>query len=145
MVIILITIALILFILEILTMSTYFIWLALGVLIAGLSAIFIDNVYVLLLIGGISVFITIGLFRNKYILKYTEKNNQDFAYDYLISKQALVTKTVQDNRFDFGEVKINGQLWSAITNKHDEKYQVGETVKILKIDGALLIVEKKGV
>ena len=50
----------------------------------------------------------------------------------------IVTEEIKKN--SIGEIKVDGKRWSAISNM---KILVGENVKVLKIDGVKLIVEKE--
>lgn len=50
----------------------------------------------------------------------------------------LLLKTLKKNVV--GEVKVDGKRWSAVSK---EKCLKGDTVKVLKIDGVKLIVEKE--
>jgi len=62
----------------------------------------------------------------------------------LIGKEALVTLNIPKDLN--GSVKIRGEEWAAISENNSE-IQVGEKVKIIKIDGNKLIVKNltKGV
>ena len=44
-----------------------------------------------------------------------------------------------DNLNSTGKVKVNGELWSAISDSNIEK---GETIKVLSVNGVKLKVEK---
>ena len=50
----------------------------------------------------------------------------------------VVTEEIKKNTV--GEIKVDGKRWSAIS---DKKIGVGSTVKVLKIDGVKLVVEKE--
>lgn len=56
----------------------------------------------------------------------------------LLGKETIVTSTIFKN--NAGSVKIRGEEWTAISENNSE-IQVGEKVKILKIDGNKLIVK----
>lgn len=59
--------------------------------------------------------------------------------DRVIGSAALVTQTI-DNTQAQGQVKVNGQVWSARSNQ-DVVIPVGRDVKILRIEGVKVIVE----
>lgn len=59
--------------------------------------------------------------------------------DRVIGSAALVTQTI-DNTQAQGQVKVNGQVWSARSNQ-DVVIPAGRDVKILRIEGVKVIVE----
>ena len=73
--------------------------------------------------------------------KYVSKNRiEPTNSDALIGKPAVVTKTI-DNINSLGEVKINGQYWSA-RSETDENIDVGSIVTVSSIVGVKLICKK---
>ena len=56
----------------------------------------------------------------------------------VIGKIGDVTKKIEDNHY--GEVKVFGNTWTAYS---DEEIDVGSRVKVLKIDGVKLFVQKE--
>jgi membrane protein implicated in regulation of membrane protease activity len=64
----------------------------------------------------------------------TEKTN----VDSLIGKQVLVTRTITE--FEKGEVKINGQIWSARAEDNAEIAE-GTKCEIVRIEGVQAIVK----
>ena len=58
----------------------------------------------------------------------------------VIEKNGIVVQEI-DNLNSKGQVKVNGELWSAIS-KDGEKISKGSTVIIKSIEGVKLIVEK---
>lgn len=64
-----------------------------------------------------------------------EKNN----IDLMIGKIGLVTEDVMP--FSTGQVKLGGQIWTAIEN-NNKTILKGQKVKVIKIEGVKLIVEQ---
>ena len=60
--------------------------------------------------------------------------------DANIGKEVLVTEDI-DNMLNLGEVKVNGQLWSAKALNED-KIEKNTKVVIRKIEGNKLLVER---
>ena len=58
-------------------------------------------------------------------------------YDALIGQEALVIDPIK--RDSLGQVKVSGQVWTADS---EEPIEVNERVKVLRIEGVKLIVEK---
>ena len=67
------------------------------------------------------------------LLVKDEKTN----LDRVIGMKGIVTENIEKN--DVGEVKVDGKKWSAIA---EEEILVGSTIKVLKINGVKLVVEK---
>lgn len=54
---------------------------------------------------------------------------------------ALVIETI-NNKEGTGLVKINGDVWRAFAEDDEEVIEKGEHVKILKVEGAHVVVKK---
>ena len=54
--------------------------------------------------------------------------------------KGVVIKEINSTE-DVGQVKVAGELWSAIT-LNDEKIKINEIVKVTKVDGVKLVVTK---
>jgi membrane protein implicated in regulation of membrane protease activity len=57
--------------------------------------------------------------------------------DALVGKKALVTETVDEHN---GQVKVNGEIWSARAYDETEVLEPGRTVTIMSISGATAVV-----
>jgi len=57
----------------------------------------------------------------------------------LVGRKAYVTKDIRPN--EMGLVKFEGQIWTAGAASDDE-IKVGETVKIVSVEGAKVVVTK---
>ena len=55
-------------------------------------------------------------------------------------KKGVVIKEINSTE-DVGQVKVAGELWSAIT-LNDEKIKINEIVEVTKVDGVKLVVTK---
>jgi membrane protein implicated in regulation of membrane protease activity len=60
--------------------------------------------------------------------------------DDLIGRDALVTKKIA--KFEKGEAKIRGQIWTAIS-ENDEEIEENTECIIVKIEGVKLVVKRK--
>ena len=127
------------FIIEIATVGFLIFWLGIGALLAMIVSFFTDSLLIQTAVFVISSSVLIPLTKpivNKYFDdgKTIAKN----AYG-LIGKIGVVTTAI--NTLDAtGQVKVNGEIWSA---KADEDIKQGTKVEILKIDGVKLIVKSK--
>ena len=127
-------------VLEIVTTQLVSVWFAVGALaaffvaLAGVEALWIQLV-VFVIVSLIAVVVTRPLVR-KMVNTKAEPTNADMV----IEKIGIVTDKI-DNIAETGLVKVNGSLWTART--HDGTViENGEKVKVLKISGVKLIVER---
>lgn len=126
-------------VLEASTAQLICIWFAGGSFIALISALCSVGVFAQWVIFIISSAIILSLTRpivNKLKKNGKEKTN----IDALIGKTCVVKEEI-DNLKECGRVSINGIEWSA-RNVQDGTIEEGVTVKVLKIEGVKLIVER---
>ncbi len=132
------TVLLIVFIIaEVATLGLTFIWFAVGALAALIISFFIKNIYIQ---GAIFIIVTaITLIFTKKVFVNHLKLGQNKTNVYtLIDKKAVVTKKITTS--EFGQVKVNNQIWTAKTETSD--ILEDKTVIIKKIEGVKLIVEE---
>lgn len=122
---------------EIATVSLVSIWFVASGIVAMILSFFIEDTAVIT-----TIFILLGIFlliiSRPIVNKLKSKDNEKTNLDRIIGESAIVTEDIKKN--EVGEVKVDGKKWSAISK---EKCLKGDTVKILKIDGVKLIVEKE--
>ncbi len=122
---------------EIATVNLVSIWfVASGIVAMVLSFIIADTATVT------TIFILLGILlliiSRPIVNKLRSKDNEKTNLDRIIGERAIVTEDIKKN--EVGEVKADGKRWSAISK---DICLVNDTVKILKIDGVKLIVEKE--
>ena len=131
------TLFVILLFIELVTVNLVTIWFAIGAVAAIITTIFTDSVLiqtiVFVVVSGISLLITKPLINKLKGFEVTPTNS-----DRVIGKLADVTKDIIPN--NFGEVKIFGEYWTAIS---EEKIKAGAKVRVKAIEGVKLIVEKE--
>ena len=71
---------------------------------------------------------------------FNKKNGQEkeFNPDNIVGKRCSVTETV-DNNAGCGQVKVNGQFWAARAVYDEDRFEVGETLRIVAIEGVRLV------
>ena len=125
------------FIIEIATVGFLVFWLGIGSLLAMVTSFITDNIIVQTVVFVVSSCILIPLTKplaDKFIGKKTVPTN---AYT-LINKHGIVIQDINPIQ-GFGQVKVNGEIWSAKTE--DESIIPKDTeIEVLKIDGVKLIV-----
>lgn len=122
---------------EIATVSLVSIWFVASGIVAMILSFFIEDTAIIT-----TIFILLGIFllviSRPIVNKLRSKDNEKTNLDRIIGETAIVTEDIKKNVV--GEVKVDGKRWSAVSN---EKCLKGDTVKVLKIDGVKLIVEKE--
>jgi Membrane protein implicated in regulation of membrane protease activity len=133
-----ILIAVIFAVIEAFTMGLTTIWFTVG----GVAACVVALLGGPLLLQGV-VFLAVSIillyftrpFAEKRLKIGHEKNN----IDQMIGEMGLVTEDIIP--FQTGQVKLNGQIWTAVAKDNNETICKGEEVKVIKIEGVKLIVE----
>lgn len=121
---------------ECMTVGLTTIWFVVSGLVALILSFTVDN-FVL----QFGVFVVLGvlllLTTRPLLLKFIKPKDEKTNFDRIIGMTGIVTETITKNAI--GEVKVDGKKWSAISSKKIEK---DSTVKIIKIEGTKLKVEK---
>ena len=127
------------FIIEIATVGFLIFWLGIGALFAMVASFFTDNLLIQTTVFVIFSSVLIPLTK-PIVNKYFDDGKTIATNAYsLIGKVGIVTTAINTLN-STGQVKVNGEIWSA---KADEDIKQGTEVEILKIDGVKLIVKPK--
>ena len=122
---------------EVLTSGFLIFWLSLGSLIAMVVSFFTDNIIIQTTVFLISSVILI-LATKPLVKKFANTKTVKTNAEAIIGKKGLVTKDINSIRAT-GQVKIDGELWSAI-GKDDMDIKKGTEVEVDKIKGVKVIV-----
>lgn len=125
---------------EGLTVGLVSIWFAIGAL-GGMAAAALDGdlwvqIAVFLALSALSLLLFKPLSKKMFPNKMARTNA-----DRVLGESALVTETV-DNTLAKGQVRVDGQIWSA-RSAHDVVIPQGTEVRVLRIEGVKVIVESK--
>ena len=114
-------------IIETFTSGFLIFWFGIGALVSMIISIFIISSVIL-------IFAT-----KPFVKKFTNSQTISTNINSLIGKTGIVVKEI-DNLASVGQVKVNGELWSA---KSIDNQIISENTKveIIKIDGVKLIVK----
>ncbi len=117
------------------------IWFAAGALIAVILAFFHVNLTIQIVVFFV-VSIVLLISTRPIVKKYFEKNKEQLKTNVnsMIGKKAIVTKQIKEH--EFGEVKVDGQIWSAISENEKQEIDVDENVIVASVSGVKLIVKK---
>ena len=132
-----ITVGILCLIVEIITPGFFFFSIGGGAITTGITARFISNMPIQVVIFAISTLISFILMKrfSKYLLKNEAVNSNIFA---LPDKIGVVSKIILPNKK--GYVKIEGEEWSAISSSPTDTIPEGSQVKVLQLEGNKLVV-----
>ncbi len=127
-------IVIILGIIELITVNLVSIWFIASGIIALISSLFIDNIVIefaiFVILGIIFMLLTKPFINN---IKPNVKTN----LDRIVGMTGIVTEEINKNKN--GEVKVDGKLWTAYS---DKKIKVGSTIVVLSINSVKLKVKE---
>ena len=128
----------VLLVIEIITLGLSTIWFAGAAFIAALLG---ADLY-LEIILFLAVSLVLLLFTRPVVMRYLNANKTATNVDSLIGEQAIVTKPI-NNLLGQGEVMVGGTPWSARSAEENGAIEKDAIVRVLKVDGVKLIVERK--
>lgn len=127
-------------IIEIATVGFLVFWFAVAALITCLLSLFIHNVIIqtaiFVVLSALLIFLT-----RPFANKIGKKDKVVTNSNSLIGKEGTVLKDITFNSATLGQVKVNGDVWSAVTEEDYGIIPAKSIVRILKIDGVKLVVE----
>lgn len=127
-------------ILEIFTAGFMVIWFSIAALVTLLfSLIFPEALAVQVVIWGVLSTILL-LFTKKFADKLNPNPVPTNVYS-VIGKKANVIVEINGEKAT-GQVKVDGDVWSAKTEEFNAIIPVGSVVEILKVDGVKVVVKK---
>ena len=124
---------------EIFTVSFLMFWPGIGAFFAFIANILGFSFPVQLGVFAISTALMI-IFMKPLVKKIFRTKDVPMNNNAMIGKQAIVIKQI-DNLNSKGQVKVNGELWSALS-VDDSIIEENSTVEIVCIDGVKLKVKK---
>lgn len=132
--------AIVMMVVEAATVSLTSIWLAAGGLAAAVTAMITDRFLIQLLVCAVVSFVLLIATRplaDRWINRQTVPTN----VDAVIGQSGVVLRDVR--RMEYGEVKVNGQTWTAMLAPESEEVSAGEVVIVKAVEGVRLIVGKE--
>lgn len=123
---------------EALTGDFFLLMLAGGALsTAGITAVTDFPVWVdAVIFGVVSLVLVLGV-RPVLLRRFAAPPLTQMGIEALPGKQALVLEAVAEHA---GQVKLNGEVWTARPLDRTEVYPAGTTVTVMEIDGATAVV-----
>lgn len=125
-------------IIESFTLGFFVFWFAIGALFALIVSLFTTNIIIQSVVFVVTS--TLLLLLTKPLIKsFVKMPNAKATNVYgLINKEGLVLEDI-DSLNSTGKVKVNGELWSAVS---DTNIPRDSKIKVLSIDGVKLKVQK---
>ena len=130
-------IAITLGIVEASTMGLVCIWLCFGAIVAALTSLVTSSFLIQFVVFLITSAILLASTRS-FVKRFVEKNKIATNADAVIGCEGIVIVDI-DPAHNIGQVKVNGQIWSA---KADEFICEGTAVKVNEISGVKAVVSK---
>ena len=139
MAVIWLALAVIFLIIEAITVGLATIWFA-----AGAFAAFVLSLLNVPVLAQVVIFLAVSccllVFTRKIFVEKLRTGSESTNVDALIGETGIVTEEIRP--LTVGQVKINGQVWSAL-GKDDETIEKDRLVKVIAIEGVNLIVIPK--
>lgn len=134
-------ITVVLSVIEIFTMGLVTIWFAAGAAVAFVLALIgapLIAQIVAFLVVSVAVLVLVRPIAASHFNNRLKKTNID-AY----VGRKLVARTDIDNLHGTGKVDMDGSTWIAVSSMDNVIIRAGETVKVVEVRGAKLIVERE--
>ena len=134
-------VAIVLLVVEIITLGLTTIWFAGGALVAcvaaALQADFLVQMMLFLVVSVVMLFFT-----RPVAMRYMNKNRTKTNSESLVGKEAVVLQEINNLKAS-GQVQLNGIEWTARAENMEDVIEKGAIVCIKKIEGVKLIVRRK--
>ncbi len=137
MIVIWLAVALVMLVIEALTVGLATIWFAAGALVALLAAL-LDFSIAVQIVLFLAVSICLLVFTRKIFVEKLKAGSEKTNVDALVGEKGVVISPIHP--YEVGQVKVGGQVWSAVGKKPDETFAVDQLVKINAIEGVKLVV-----
>ena len=127
-------------IVEVITDQLVSIWFVPGAVVATFldyfDVGFVWQVLVVLLFSAAGI-----VFAKTYLSKKISSRIIKTNVEAIIGERCVVTEKI-DNYIGCGQVKIKGQIWSARGVEEDSVFDVGESLKVVAVEGVKVICKK---
>ena len=137
MIVIWLAVALVMLVIEALTVGLATIWFAAGALVALLAAL-LDFSIAVQIVLFLAVSICLLVFTRKIFVEKLKAGSEKTNVDALVGEKGVVISPIHP--YEVGQVKVGGQVWSAVGKNPDETFAVDQLVKINAIAGVNLVV-----
>ena len=115
-------------------------WFAAGAIVSLIISFIPNTTWWIELIIFLAISITTLLCVRPILRKFMKRNVVESNVDELIHKKGKMTKTADE--LNYGEVKINGVIWTAFSSDEKVVIKEGALVEVLAINGNKLVVKE---
>ncbi|MBN1153471.1 NfeD family protein [candidate division KSB1 bacterium] len=124
---------------EIFTAGFFIFWFGIAAAVVGILALFgVSSVWQWIAFIVLSAVLTI--ISRRFADKFTSKQPDGIGADRFLGRTGIVIEKI-DNDKNTGRIRLDQEEWRA-ESVNDELIEVGTKVKILKVEGVHLVVEK---
>jgi len=131
----------ILMVIEILPPTFFIFWFGLGSLAAAVVAYFHENT-LLELLTFVIVSAILVLSTRRLAKKLSGEQIRSINVDDIVGKEALVIERVDNKAGTAGVVKVNGDMWRAVSFDDNITFEKGELAVIEKVEGAHVVIRQ---
>ena len=131
--------ALVLFAIEMLSLDLIFIMIAVGSLAAALAAALGAPIVVQALVGGVVALLLIFAVRPIALRHLHPARDIRTGAAALIGSNGTVLERIDAHD---GRVRLAGEIWSARSFDPDRSFEPGDTVDVVRIEGATAVVNQ---
>ena len=123
---------------EIFTVGFWFLWLAIAGVIVALLVQFglLPALEIQLLVFALFTLLLI-VFTRPLVVKFVKSNDKVSNVKALIGQHGITLTSIVP--MQFGQVKVNGEIWTAVA---EEELEENTRVEVMGIDGVKLMVKK---
>jgi len=123
---------------EIFTAGFWFLWLAIAGVVVALLVQFglLPSLELQLLILALITLLLI-IFTRPLVMKFVKSNDAVSNVKALIGQHGITISRIVP--MQFGQVKVNGEIWTAIS---EEELEENTRIEVIGIDGVKLLVKK---
>ena len=129
-----------LLLIEIFNFSFLLIWPGIGSFFAFIANVLGASIEIQLAVFAISTILMILFMKPLAQKLFKNQDNTQMNNNAMIGKKGVVIKEINSPN-ETGQVKVSGELWSAIT-LDNKSIKINEIVKVIKVEGVKLVVTK---
>jgi len=124
---------------EIFTAGFWFLWLAIAGVVVALLVQFglLPSLELQLLIFALITLLLI-IFTRPLVMKFVKSNDAVSNVKALIGQHGITISRIVP--MQFGQVKVNGEIWTAIS---EEELEENTRIEVIGIDGVKLLVKRR--
>ncbi|RKN79215.1 NfeD family protein [Paenibacillus ginsengarvi] len=132
-------VAAVLLVIEMMTLTFYLLWIAIGAVVAAALALFVTDSFVWQVLPGCAVVLVLTTFTKPITRYFRSSKGFSDAVDELVGKPGIVLEPAEEGKP--GIVKVGNETWSAVSITGEPLAQ-GDTVVVVERGSATLRVDK---